>query len=175
MAIKISELNELLGADAANDDFLAIVDVSANETKRIDILQLTTNIENSNFFYKKDNILGTVTQSGGVPTGAVIERGSNANGEFVKFADGTMICNLEGPERSVPTATGPIFQQASDNTWTVPAAFSESPFCCGQVENQLRWVCFARPTTTDVAYRQLASVSSATALKTRLTVIGRWF
>ena len=37
-------------------------------------------------------ILGTVSQSGGVPTGAVIERGSNANGEYVKFADGTMIC-----------------------------------------------------------------------------------
>jgi hypothetical protein len=43
-------------------------------------------------FYNRGNILGTVSQSGGVPTGAIIERGSNANGEFVKFADGTMIC-----------------------------------------------------------------------------------
>lgn len=39
------------------------------------------------------NILGTVSQSGGVPTGAIIERGSNSNGEYVKFADGTMICS----------------------------------------------------------------------------------
>lgn len=37
-------------------------------------------------------LLGTVSQSGGIPTGAVIERGSNANGAYVKFADGTMIC-----------------------------------------------------------------------------------
>jgi hypothetical protein len=37
-------------------------------------------------------ILGTVSQVGGVPTGAVIESGSNANGYYVKFADGTMIC-----------------------------------------------------------------------------------
>ena len=50
--------------------------------------------------YKKQNILGTVSQSGGVPTGAIIERGSNVNGEFVKYADGTMItwiqvsCNM---------------------------------------------------------------------------------
>jgi hypothetical protein len=39
----------------------------------------------------RGNILGTVSRSGGVPTGAVIERGSNANGSYVKFADGTMI------------------------------------------------------------------------------------
>jgi len=38
------------------------------------------------------NILGTVSQSSGVPTGAIIERGSNATGEYVRFADGTQIC-----------------------------------------------------------------------------------
>jgi len=42
--------------------------------------------------FKQANILGTVSESGGVPTGAIIERGSNANGEFVKYADGTQIC-----------------------------------------------------------------------------------
>jgi len=42
--------------------------------------------------YGKTNILGTVSQSAGVPTGSVIERGSNANGEYVKYADGTLIC-----------------------------------------------------------------------------------
>jgi len=41
--------------------------------------------------YTRSNILGTVSQSAGVPTGAIIERGSNANGEFVKYADGTLI------------------------------------------------------------------------------------
>ena len=38
------------------------------------------------------NLVGTVSQSGGIPTGAVVERGSNANGEYVRFADGTQIC-----------------------------------------------------------------------------------
>lgn len=42
------------------------------------------------FLYHTGNIIGTVTQSGGVPTGAIIERGSNANGEYVKFADGSL-------------------------------------------------------------------------------------
>src|SRR5690606_16392006 len=33
--------------------------------------------------FRRGNILGTVSQSSGVPTGAIIERGSNANGEYV--------------------------------------------------------------------------------------------
>ncbi|GEK52328.1 hypothetical protein [Vreelandella venusta] len=37
------------------------------------------------------NILGAVTQVDGVPTGAIIEQGSNANGEYFKFAGGAVI------------------------------------------------------------------------------------
>lgn len=43
--------------------------------------------------YGSENIVGTVTQSGGVPTGAIIESGSNSNGSYTKYADGTMICD----------------------------------------------------------------------------------
>lgn len=42
--------------------------------------------------YNQNSIVGPVYQSAGVPTGAIIEHGSNANGEYVKFADGLMIC-----------------------------------------------------------------------------------
>lgn len=42
--------------------------------------------------YKKSNIVGTVSQSGGTPTGAIIETGTTANGTYTKWADGTMIC-----------------------------------------------------------------------------------
>ena len=42
--------------------------------------------------YTSGDIVGAVSQSGGTPTGAIIQRGSNANGEFVRFADGTQIC-----------------------------------------------------------------------------------
>jgi Phage T7 tail fibre protein. len=35
-------------------------------------------------------LLGTVSQSGGVPTGAVFESGSNANGTWTKYANGDM-------------------------------------------------------------------------------------
>ena len=42
--------------------------------------------------YNQNSIVGPVYQSAGVPTGAIIEHGSNANGEYVKYADGLMIC-----------------------------------------------------------------------------------
>ena len=42
--------------------------------------------------YSTFNAVGTVSQSGGNPTGAIMEQGSNANGEYIRFADGTQIC-----------------------------------------------------------------------------------
>jgi hypothetical protein len=42
--------------------------------------------------FHQGSIVGTVSQAAGVPTGKVVERGSNANGDYVRFADGTQIC-----------------------------------------------------------------------------------
>jgi hypothetical protein len=43
--------------------------------------------------YMRDNIIGAVSQNSGVPTGAIIEsgQGSGDTGNFIKYADGTMI------------------------------------------------------------------------------------
>lgn len=72
--------------------------------------------------YHTGNILGTVSQSGGVPTGAVIERGSNANGEYTKLADGTLICWRRGSIGGGFASGGEV-----DRPWTFPATFSVSP------------------------------------------------
>lgn len=47
------------------------------------------------------NILGTVSQLNGIPTGAIFERGSNANGEYTKYADGTLECWTNVPDADV--------------------------------------------------------------------------
>jgi hypothetical protein len=69
--------------------------------------------------YGQTNVLGTVSQASGVPTGALIESGSNANGFFVKYADGTMIC------RATPTAgiTQTTANVAVSANFTLPATF----------------------------------------------------
>ncbi|MEX3313942.1 DUF2793 domain-containing protein [Sulfitobacter sp. PS-8MA] len=47
----------------------------------------------ADYAYGPGNLIGTVSEAAGQPTGAVIERGRNANGDFVRFADGTQICS----------------------------------------------------------------------------------
>lgn len=84
------------------------------------------------------DILGTlVAPDAGGLTGAIIERGSNANGEFVKFADGTLLCFQSFTVSAVLASsnlfgtTSGVGYRTSDSAWTFPAAFFASPFCFG--------------------------------------------
>ncbi|MBK0329295.1 DUF2793 domain-containing protein [Rhodobacteraceae bacterium F11138] len=56
--------------------------------------------------YGSGNLLGEVAQTGGVPTGAVIERGANTAGEYVRFADGTQICTRTVRQTGQDLTTG---------------------------------------------------------------------
>jgi hypothetical protein len=42
--------------------------------------------------YGKSNAVGTVSQTGGVPTGAIIETGTSAAGRYIRHLDGTLEC-----------------------------------------------------------------------------------
>lgn len=121
--------------------------------------------------YSETNILGTVSQSAGVPTGAIIESGSNANGRYTKWADGTMICTHK---LAVPawSANG-----SSSAIWTHPAVFSAIPTAL------LSGLQSAYPHTYNsaIAEGDVASSSvfagGATAASGNVYVqaIGRWF
>ena len=54
--------------------------------------------------------------------GAIIERGSNANGEYVKFADGPIICTHAGFELGYSSGA------AIQAVWTYPSQFIDTPF-----------------------------------------------
>jgi hypothetical protein len=88
--------------------------------------------DTSGEMYNQGNILGTVSQSGGVPTGAIIERGSNANGEFVKYADGTMICKHRILFSNVSLTAG---NRSILGDWLSPVAFSSAPYSYGVFES----------------------------------------
>jgi len=77
--------------------------------------------------YTAANIIGTVSQSSGVPTGGIFQRGSNTNGEFVRSADGTMECNVS--DLSLSYLNGSTLQAS----WTYPSGFSSPPavLCTG--------------------------------------------
>jgi hypothetical protein len=126
--------------------------------------------------FSRQNLLGTVSQTAGVPTGAVIERGSNANGGYVRFADGTQRCtrtNLSAANAN--TALGSLFRSA-DVTWTYPAAFAAAPVVTGDVDDADAWLATSgAPGTSSAAVRVLSAVTKATALNCRVVATGRWF
>jgi hypothetical protein len=118
--------------------------------------------------YSRDNILATVTQSAGVPTGGIIESGSNANGEFTKFADGTMICRF-----TVTTST------SGATTKTLPATFIDTNYKAvgGTMNNSSATdftAKFSSPSTTTIA-AVLTSNGSLIAGTVQATAIGQWF
>lgn len=72
--------------------------------------------------YSASNIVGTVSRTGSIPTGAIIERGGNANGQYIRYADGTQICWKSDVTFTKNSTRNEI-------TWTFPAVFSETPSC----------------------------------------------
>ncbi|WP_320178127.1 hypothetical protein [Roseovarius pacificus] len=98
----ISERPALAAADLdPENDLLTIVDSSGNVTCRMTVSEFVR--------------------------GGIVERDSNANGDYVRFADGTQIC----------THAAPVSYNYVTNLsgfWTFPAAFSQIPFYSGAVE-----------------------------------------
>lgn len=120
--------------------------------------------------YHQGSILGTVSQSSGVPTGAVIERGSNANGEYVRFADGTQICCVDS-----------TFSTANPVTWTFPASFSSVHYAAADVSFSVApgfyYVGAYVSSNSLIIHKFRRSDQTATAdnFLIRATAIGRWF
>lgn len=72
--------------------------------------------------YGKNNIVGAVSQSGGVPTAAIVERGSNANGEYTKYADGTLICSrVASFDPGSATLANGKYRGSTGFKWTYPS------------------------------------------------------
>lgn len=130
--------------------------------------------------FRQGNVLGTVSQTGGMPTGALIERGTNANGEYMRFADGTQICTQRLPVPSgIVTASGAIFMSDSYQ-WTYPALFIAPPSVSGLPGTQfpMAWVALGATITfaASTSVRVMRPSSLATATGTvDLMAIGRWF
>lgn len=139
------------------------------------VLDGTTGITNPNgVVYDRGNILGTVSQSAGVPTGAIIERGSNANGEYVKYADGTMICFSPGlAGTGTWTVSGSQYYQGLA-AWTHPATFIGQvfPYCFDADSVN---VFGGASDVSGASSRLFANVNTFGTREGRVVAIGRWF
>lgn len=128
--------------------------------------------------YHAGNILGTVSQSGGAPTGAIIERGSNANGEYVRFADGTQICTVY----KVKAAAAGILANGVyywSEPWAFPAAFISAPSLTigAFVAGVLSWGSADGQTgDSTIGYlNAFANIAATADVHYRAIAIGRWY
>lgn len=123
--------------------------------------------------------IGTVSQSSGIPTGAIIERGSNANGDYVRFADGTQICWFGGMATGpVTTASGTLFINDSGAiVWTFPVGFPGGTpiLSTGGNASSGRFVNPTTATSSVGNFRIFGTVSAFATNAFAVMAVGRWF
>lgn len=133
--------------------------------------------------YRKSNVVGVVSQTAGVPSGAVLERIENSNGVAIKLADGSMTC--------VTVVTVPATTQSADfmasKAW--PVRFADIPEVLSSIKNTAgggnvvsvgelnRNGYFTGGSTRELAivkgYTYMSAITYATAVT--LVGYGRWY
>lgn len=110
-------------------------------------------------------------------SGAILEKGSNSNGEYTKFADGTMICRFVSASLSTTstTMTTPI-KRSAGQTFTYPVAFIGTPHVspnCVYVSAAYSWGAASSVNASTVTIFIISSSASSTAYGGYIA-IGRW-
>ena len=122
-------------------------------------------------------ILGTVSQTGGAPTGAIFEKVVNANGEATKFADGRLICVGPIPDFTVaagavatvsPLAQFPVFFADASYSFQAFGTPQASLDVYGYTTDNARLTWSAK-----AVYRN--GPTAQTIANGRYLAIGRWF
>lgn len=134
--------------------------------------------------YHHANLVGTVAQAGG----AAIERGSNANGEYVRFADGTQMCwqtVTSGPVTQFGAGTFGNPYSSSGMVWNYPAGFITAPVVHVQVDtgtltgSARRLVAIIGAvsplSTSDITVSRFSGDATAATPKLHQCAVGRWF
>lgn len=110
----------------------------------------------------------------------IVESGSNENGEYVRFGDGTQMCwhHVGNWPGSMPaTATGSLYRSSADLVWTYPKPFVDEPYADGS-SSGYSWVNDAgganRDNTESYSFRVYRSAAATVNPHIRLWAIGRW-
>lgn len=124
------------------------------------------------------DMVGTVSQSSGVPTGAIVERGSTANGEYVRFADGTQICTYNAVYSITTGAVGSIHRDSTSvGAWSYPAAFAAAPAVSTSAASNSAWTGVGAASASQLngcpVFAPIAL--SGSNIRIYFQAIGRWF
>lgn len=129
--------------------------------------------------YSTATALGQVSQANGLPTGALIETGSNANGSYTRFADGTQICRHTLEITDITSVAGAIFTTAAEAVWTFPVAFAATDALCvstgGPRDAGALWARGRAIDAQSAGIRVFAANSTSVTQTVELQATGRWF
>lgn len=133
--------------------------------------------------YSKTSILGTVSQSAGVPTGTVFETGGNlANGKWTKYANGDMVVHRRlSVTTAVSTGIGSLFYSGVIAATAFGVTFvGDLPTVQLTLEDSLgtSWVSCSSPPTLSNAPAFYLFAPTTTVSRTynvNITSIGKWF
>lgn len=127
--------------------------------------------------YHNRSIVGTVSQSSGVPTGAIMEAGSNGFGEYTKYADGRLICVI----KYTPSVVLNVNTFTIVGPFTTPATFVDGAFiviakATPTISNDHYGVTNSYPVTANTCefvYRNGPNAQSIANIK--ILCVGRWY
>lgn len=116
---------------------------------------------------------------GALAEGAIIESGSNSNGNWVRFADGTQVCF---GRQYIPT--GPLIHLVECGLWVkditlyFPAEFTQEPACAataGFIAGYYCWANVVRITNSGASIYTFYTGDAGTAdRESRFIAVGKW-
>lgn len=134
----------------------------------------------ANELYSRDSIVGLVAQLAGAPTGSIIEYGSNANGSYLKLADGTMICaKLHSFPANSNDNAGAVISYPATFASVTTVLGSSSTIASASAGSSI--VVEAQPNTATSMKAKAIQHSTATVsdptfvVAASLVAIGRWY
>lgn len=130
------------------------------------------------FAFDRSNIIGTVSQASGIPTGAIVESGSNSNGTYAKYADGTLICRSPPMSMAGPSVGfGALYISSVAAVWTFPApSAGVSPAVSACTGNDPSFLVSSRSTSNSSAsFVGMYPASAPAAWTIYAIAIGRWY
>ena len=112
-------------------------------------------------------------------SGAIIERGSNSNGEYIKFADGTMICHINKTFTNTSSSAQFSSHVYNIGIFTFPSTFAASPSCSvngARLDGTGYFWAGNISSSTSTSQGRVYGVSAWTNvdIKCEILVIGKW-
>lgn len=140
-------------------------------------LYLTNNIAGNGADGKFSDPAKILTTRDATSSGGIAQRGSNANGDWVKFIDGTLICTHRVSYGGESMSAYGYLYEGDPKNWTFPATFVNVPSTSSDSFDIYPGIGFSiieAQNTNTAVYKSVSTFADSATKTYGLTAIGRW-